>query len=354
MSLLADLATVALRRIDPETAHRAALAGLKMGAGPRVAAGRWPVLRTNLSGLELPNPIGLAAGFDKNAEAANALLASGFGFVECGTATPKPQEGNPRPRLFRLPRDHAVINRMGFNNQGLEAFCANLAARAPGGVVGANVGANKDSPDRAADYVVGLTRAWPLADYVTINVSSPNTPGLRGLQEKGALDDLLGRASAARRDLAAAHGQKPMFLKVAPDLDDAAIADIAALALAHQIDALIISNTTIERPNSLQGAARRESGGLSGRPLFTRSTGVLRSFASTLRGKPGALLGAGGVENGATALAKIKAGASAVQIYTALIYAGPGLVRRIARDLAMRLRAEGFRSIADAVGVDRE
>ncbi|MBU6372227.1 MAG: quinone-dependent dihydroorotate dehydrogenase [Alphaproteobacteria bacterium] len=354
MSVLVDLAAKALRHVDPETAHRAAIAGLKTGVGPRVAADRWPVLKTTLAGLALPNPIGLAAGFDKDAEAPDALLAAGFGFVECGTATPRPQDGNPKPRLFRLPEDRAVINRMGFNNRGLEAFCANLAAQKRAGVVGANVGANKDAADRAADYVIGVERVWALASYVTINISSPNTPGLRGLQEKGALDDLLGRVRAAGRTMAQAHGPRPVFLKVAPDLDDAAISDIAGLAVAHGLDALIVSNTTIDRSGALRGKAKTETGGLSGRPLFTRSTGVLRSFAAELRGKPIALIGAGGVENGATALGKIKAGASAVQLYTALAYEGPGLVRRIARDLAMRLRAEGFASVADAVGVDRE
>lgn len=354
MSVLADIGAMALRRFDPETAHKAALAGLRAGAGPRLAANRWPVLRTTLAGLELPNPIGLAAGFDKDAECADALVAAGFGFVECGTVTPRAQVGNDRPRLFRLPQDRAVINRMGFNNRGLDAFCANLERRRRSGIVGANVGANKDSTDRAADYVAGLERVWPLAHYVTANISSPNTPGLRGLQERGALEDLLGRIGEARAALTRAHGAKPLFVKVAPDLDDLAIADIADLAIAHRVDALIVSNTTIDRPGSLRGAARGEAGGLSGRPLFTRSTAVLRTFATALKGKPVALIGVGGVENAATALAKIKAGATAVQLYSALAYAGPGLVRKIARDLAVRLRCEGFKSVAEAVGVDRD
>jgi len=354
MNVLADLGAFALRRIDPETAHRIALSALRAGLGPRIASGGWPGLATTVAGLALPNPIGLAAGFDKDAECADALLAAGFGFVECGTVTPRAQSGNPRPRLFRLPADGGVINRMGFNNAGLDAFCANLAARRRPGLVGANVGANKDSPDRIGDYVAGVRRVWALADYVTINVSSPNTPGLRGLQEKNALDALLGRVSEAAVQLAQTHGRRPVFLKVAPDLDDSAIADIAALVVAHGVAALIVSNTTIDRPGTLKGAARAQTGGLSGRPLFTRSTGVLRSFAAALRGRSVALIGAGGVENAATALAKIKAGAAAVQLYSALAYAGPGLVRRIAEDLAVRLRAEGFRQVADAVGVDRE
>jgi dihydroorotate dehydrogenase len=351
---LADAAAFALRRLDPETAHRTAIAGLRLGFGPRVSASRWPVLRTSLCSLDLPNPIGLAAGFDKDADAPDGLLAAGFGFVECGTVTPRSQDGDPRPRLFRLPRDRAVINRMGFNNRGLEAFCANLGARRVQGIVGANVGANKDSADRIADYELGVRCVLPLAAYVTINVSSPNTPGLRRLQEKGALDELLARVCTVRREASDLHGRRPLLLKVAPDLDDVAISDIAELSIAHGIDALIVSNTTIDRPKSLHGAARSETGGLSGRPLFTRSTAVLRTFSAALRGRPVALVGAGGVENGATALAKIKAGASAVQLYSALAYAGPGLVRRIARDLAMRLRAEGFSSVSEAVGTDRE
>lgn len=347
--MIADLGVAALRLLPPETAHRAALAGLRAGLGPRARADEHPSLRTKIAGLDLPNPIGLAAGFDKDAVAPDALLAAGFGFVECGTVTPRPQAGNPRPRLFRLSEDGAVINRMGFNNAGLERFGARLAARKPRGIIGANVGANKDSEDRAGDYVIGLSRVWPHASYVTINISSPNTPGLRGLQERGALEDLLGRVNEARATAGAAHGPRPLFLKVAPDLDEAAIADIAEIAVAAKIDALIVSNTTIDRPASLQGAARGETGGLSGRPLFEKSTRILREFSDALSGRT-ALIGAGGVDSGAAALAKIRAGASAVQLYTALAYAGPGLVRAIARDLADALAAEGFASVADAVG----
>jgi dihydroorotate dehydrogenase len=278
------------------------------------------------------------------------LLDAGFGFVECGTVTPLPQAGNPRPRLFRLKEDRAVINRMGFNNEGLEAFVARLAKPRRAGIVGANVGANKESRDRIGDYVIGLKRVWPHASYVTINISSPNTPGLRGLQERGALEELLGRVSEARAAATAANGAKPVFLKVAPDLDDAAVADIAELAIAARIDALIVSNTTIERPASLQSALKGEAGGLSGRPLFEKSTYVLKQFARAANGRI-ALIGAGGVEDGATALTKLKAGASAVQLYSALAYEGPALVRRIAADLAARLKAEGFAKLSDAVGV---
>jgi dihydroorotate dehydrogenase len=277
------------------------------------------------------------------------LLDAGFGFVECGTVTPLPQAGNPKPRLFRLKEDHAVINRMGFNNEGLEAFAARLARPRRPGIVGANVGANKESKDRIGDYVTGLQRVWPYASYVTINISSPNTPGLRGLQERGALEDLLGRVAEARAVATAAQGTRPVFLKVAPDLDDAAIADIAELAIAAKIDVLIVSNTTIERPASLQSAFKGEAGGLSGRPLFEKSTQVLRLFARAANGRIG-LIGAGGVEDGATALVKLKAGASAVQLYSALAYEGPALVRQIAADLAARLKAEGFAKLSDAVG----
>lgn len=347
-----DLATRALRVIDPETAHRAALAGLRAGLGPRARANQYPRLHTTLAGLELPNPIGMAAGFDKNAEAPDALIAAGFGFVECGTVTPRPQEGNPRPRIFRLTEDRAVINRLGFNNKGLDAFADRLAARAGRrGVVGANVGANKDSADRAADYVLGMGRVWKHASYVTANISSPNTPGLRGLQERGALEDLLGRLKEARASLEAAHGRRPLFLKVAPDLDETAVRDISELALANGLDALIVSNTTLQRPEHLTSEYRDEQGGLSGQPLFQISTTVLRQFAQALCGRL-PLIGVGGVQNGLTALAKIKAGASAVQLYSALVFEGPSLAARILDDLDGLLAAEGFDSVADAVGAD--
>lgn len=347
-----DLATRALHAIDAEDAHRLAVQGLALGLGPRVRADRFANLRTTFAGLELPNPLGLAAGFDKNAQACDAMLDAGFGFVEAGTVTPLPQAGNPRPRLFRLMADHGVINRMGFNNEGLDVFARRLAQRRRRGVVGANVGANKDSVDRAEDYVRGMTRLWPDASYITANISSPNTPGLRGLQERGALEDLLGRLGAARATLTQTHGRRPVFLKVAPDLDDIAVRDIAELAQTYRLDALIISNTTIARPDTLCASAKTEAGGLSGRPLFASSTQVLRMFADALDGAV-PLIGAGGVDSGATALAKIKAGAGVVQFYSAMALEGPGLVARIARELSTRLRAEGFASVSDAVGADR-
>ncbi|MBY0566105.1 MAG: quinone-dependent dihydroorotate dehydrogenase [Hyphomonadaceae bacterium] len=350
MSGLHDISTRALRVIDPETAHHAALLGLRAGLGPRARADRYPRLKTTLAGLELPNPLGMAAGFDKNCEAPDALLAAGFGFVECGTVTPLPQEGNPRPRIFRLSEDRAVINRLGFNNKGLDAFADRLAARAArGGVVGANVGANKESKDRPADYVLGMGKVWKRAAYVTANISSPNTPGLRGLQERGALEDLLGRMREARGALEGAHGRRPLFLKVAPDLDETAIGDIVDLALQYGLDALIVSNTTIQRPEHLTSDNREEQGGLSGQPLFQISNHVLRLFAQALGGRL-PLIGVGGVENGLTALAKLRAGASAVQLYSALVYQGPGLVARILNELDGLLAAEGVDHVSEIIG----
>jgi dihydroorotate dehydrogenase len=348
-----DLAAGAMRWLEPETAHAAALLALRAGLGPRARADRWPRLKTAFAGLALPNPVGMAAGFDKNCEAADALLRAGFGFVECGTVTPLPQPGNPRPRVFRLNSDRAVINRLGFNNQGLDGFADRLAARAArGGVVGANVGANKESADRVDDYVKGMGRVWKHASYVAANVSSPNTPGLRGLQEKTALEDLLGRVREARALLEAVHGRRPLFLKVAPDLDETAVRDIAELALVYGLDALIVSNTTLQRPPHLTSDDRDEAGGLSGQPLFQISTHVLRLFAQALNGRL-PLIGVGGIESGLTALAKIKAGASAVQLYSALTYEGPGLVARILDELDGLLAAEGFDSVAEAVGAER-
>ncbi len=348
-----DLVTRGLRVIDPEMAHHAALWGLRARLGPRARADRWPRLKTTIAGIELPNPIGMAAGFDKNCEAPDALLNSGFGFVECGTVTPLPQEGNPRPRIFRLSEDRAVINRLGFNNKGLDAFADRLAARErKAGIVGANVGANKESADRAADYVLGMGRVWKHASYVTANISSPNTPGLRGLQERGALEDLLGRMREARVALTAAHGHRPLFLKVAPDLDDAAITDIADIVTSHGLDALIVSNTTLQRPPHLTSDNREEQGGLSGQPLFQISTLALRLFAQALNGRL-PLIGVGGIENGMTAFAKIKAGASAVQLYSAMVFHGPSLVARVLDELDSLLMAEGFDHVSEAVGVER-
>ena len=353
MSGLSALGAAALRRLPAETAHEATLRALELGLGPRATADD-PALAVEVAGLRLPNPVGLAAGFDKDARVSGPLLRAGFGWVEAGTVTPRPQAGNPRPRLFRLAEDEAVINRMGFNNGGLDAYAARLGRRdRRAGVVVANIGANKDAADRIDDYVAGLERLWALADGFTVNVSSPNTPGLRALQSAAALDELGERLASARRRLRGEGPDRPLFLKVAPDLDDAAIEAIAGRAHAHGFDGLVVSNTTVERPESLRGAAKGEAGGLSGAPLFARSTAVLRRFAEALGALPGprlALVGVGGVASGADAWAKLRAGADTVQLYTALAYAGPALVGEIKRDLLARMRAEGFRAVRDIRG----
>jgi dihydroorotate dehydrogenase len=347
MTLLHTLATRALRGLDPEDAHGLAVRALEAGLGPR--AGRDdPILATEVAGLSLPNPIGLAPGFDKNAQVFGPMLRAGFGFVECGTVTPKPQAGNPRPRLFRLTEDRAVINRMGFNNQGLEAFAARLARRGPG-IVGANIGANKDSEDRIGDYVACLERLWGLASYFTINISSPNTPGLRALQTRAALEELLGRLAEAR-DALPREGLVPTFLKVAPDLEEGEVEAIVETVVANGLSGIIVSNTTITRP-PLRSAHAGETGGLSGAPLEGLSTEKLREFAAAAGGRL-VLIGAGGVASGADAYAKIRAGASAVQLYSALVFEGPALVTRIKRELAARLRADGFTQLKEAVGQD--
>lgn len=343
MSLL-DLGTDLLRRLDPETAHRAAVRGLAL-VPPASNTRPDPILATGLAGLQLPSPVGLAAGLDKDGEAIGGLSRLGFGFVECGSVTPRPQDGNPRPRLFRLTEDRAVINRMGFNNRGLEAFAARLSRRPPGVIVGANLGANKDTEDRAADYVAGLKRLAGLADYFTINVSSPNTPGLRALQGREALDDLLGRVAEAR-------GPQPVFLKIAPDLTPDEIRLIVEAALAWGVDGLIVSNTTLERPAELTSPQRAESGGLSGAPLKPIARRALAAAVEAAQGRL-PLISAGGIDSGEEALARLRMGASAVQLYSALVYSGPGLVRRINADLAKRLRSEGFSSVAEAVGAGR-
>ena len=348
---LHDVAARVLHAFDPEDAHGWAIRGLKWGLGPREPGPDDPILAVRLAGLDLPNCVGLAAGFDKNAEVPDAMLAAGFGFVEAGTVTPLAQDGNPRPRLFRLTEDQAVINRMGFNNGGLEPFAQRLSARKDkGGIVGANIGANKDATDRIQDYVTGLSRLWGLSDYFTANISSPNTPGLRALQTKAALEDLLGRIAETREALKIASGRDyPIFLKVAPDLEDGEVEAIVETVVGAGLDAIIVSNTTIARPDSLKSAQKGEGGGLSGAPLLDASTAVLARFHDAAAGRV-ALIGAGGIADGAGAYAKIRAGARTVQLYSALVYGGPGLVTRIKRDLAARLRADGFAAVEDAVG----
>jgi dihydroorotate dehydrogenase len=297
----------------------------------------------------LPNPIGLAAGFDKNAEVIAPMLGFGFGFVECGTVTPRPQDGNPRPRLFRLNEDRAVINRMGFNNEGIGLYVRRLSASRGLGVVGANVGANTDSTDRIADYVAGVRAVWPHCTYLTINISSPNTPGLRGLQDRGALEELLGRIGEAARELDSVVKNRPVFLKVAPDLDDRAIADIAEVVLAQAwLAGLIVSNTTIDRPPSLQSPHRGETGGLSGAPLMEKSTRALSIFADELKGEMD-LIGAGGIASAEDVLAKLRAGAQAVQLYSAMVFEGPGIVARLKWELTEMMDAAGATSLQDLI-----
>ena len=350
MSLFYKMGTAAMRMLPAERAHKTTIKALKAGLGPAPVKTASPELVTQVGGLTLPNPVGLAAGFDKDCDVPDAMLAAGFGFVECGTVTPRPQIGNPKPRLFRLTEDQAVINRMGFNNGGLEVFKSRLTKRqGKDGIVGANLGANKDSRDRVEDYVMGLKALWGLSDYFTINISSPNTPGLRDLQNEKAMDELLGRLAEARSELAGDKPSFPMFLKVAPDVGMGEIERIVGQACTYGMNAIIVSNTTIARPDSLQSQYKGEGGGLSGAPLFEPSTEVLREFYAAAQGKID-LIGVGGISNGAQAYAKIRAGAKAVQLYSALVFKGPGLVTEINRDLKARLKADGFSSIGEAVG----
>ena len=346
-----NLGTAAMRLLPSETAHNATIKALQLGLGPTAPDETPSALVTRVGGLDLPNPVGLAAGFDKNAQVPAAMLKAGFGFVECGTVTPRPQTGNPKPRLFRLTEDRAVINRMGFNNAGLDGFHGRMAVRTGSGIIGANLGANKDSDDRIADYVTGLRTLWGLPDYFTINISSPNTPGLRGLQEAGAMDELLGRISEARIELTGDKPSVPIFLKVAPDLDSIQIERITEQARNFGMNAIIVSNTTIARPDTLKSGHRGQGGGLSGAPLFEASTEILREFFDAANGSID-LIGVGGISSGAEAYAKIRSGARAVQLYSALVYQGPGLVMDIRRDLLARAKADGFETVADAVGAD--
>jgi dihydroorotate dehydrogenase len=348
MSLGERVALPLLRRLDPETAHGLALAALRAGLGPRRGPITSPRLATRLAGLALPNPLGLAAGFDKNARAVGPLLAAGFGFVEVGAATPRPQAGNPRPRLFRLAEDRAVINRFGFNNDGMAAIAARLAARPPGGIVGLNLGANKTSPDRAADFAEVLAHAGPFIDFATVNVSSPNTERLRDLQGRAALAGLLAGVAAANATLPR---PVPLFLKIAPDLRDRELADVAEVALEARIAGIVATNATLAR-EGLKSRRAAEAGGLSGRPLFRRSTVVLAKLHVMTEGRL-PLIGVGGIGSAEDAYAKVRAGASAVQLYTALVYSGLGLVPRILAGLEALLARDGFASVADAVGTGR-
>ena len=329
MSLFYKFGTSVLRRLPAERAHVTTVKLLRAGLGPKSGVITSDRLTCSVGGLDLPNPVGLAAGFDKDCDVPDAMLAAGFGSVECGTVTPRRQIGNAKPRLFRLVDDQAVINRMGFNNNGLDHFHGRLSARAGnGGIVGANLGANKDSEDRIADYVIGLSRLWGLADYFTINISSPNTPGLRNLQGADEMDELLGRIAETRGELAGDNPSVPIFLKVAPDIDVTQIDRIVEQARTYGMNAIIVSNTTLDRPETLRSSDAAETGGLSGQPLFEKSTSILRDFADAANGRID-LIGVGGISNGAQAYAKIRAGAKAVQLYSALVYHGPQLVADI-------------------------
>ena len=345
-----------LHRLDPESAHALTIRGLQMGFGTFMGQTHGAdddSLKTNVFGLTFPNPVGLAAGFDKDAETVDPMLRMGFGFVEAGTVTPKLQPGNAKPRLFRLTEDEAVINRFGFNSKGLKPFRARLTLIGKHkGIIGANVGANKDSEDRTGDYVAGISALYGLSHYFTVNISSPNTPGLRALQSREALAELVGRVLDIRQEKMAADAPYiPILIKIAPDLLDQDISDIAEVTKNSGIDGLIVSNTTIERPESLKSKHRAEAGGLSGAPLMKKSTEAL-SLIYQATGGTVPLVGVGGIKSGADAYAKIRAGASLIQLYSALVYQGPTLVNSIKQDLAALLKADEFTSVVDAVGAD--
>lgn len=341
-----SLADKFLSRLDAETAHGLAIRALKSGLLPGDRKPDPASLLVTVWGRQLPNPIGLAAGFDKNAEVPDAMLGLGFGLVEIGSVTPRPQDGNPRPRLFRLPEDRGVINRMGFPGQGLEAARSRLATRPRRGFVGINVGANKDSTDRAADYVTCSVALAPYADYLVCNVSSPNTPGLRNLQGRTELAGLLKRVQDA-----IASKPVPLLVKIAPDATDDDLDDIVAVCRDLRMDGIIVGNTTLSRPASLGSERRGETGGLSGAPLTTLSTAVLRKTAQRVE-RQFPLVGCGGVGSGADAYSKIRAGATLVQLYSAMVYEGPPLIRRVKDELAVLLQRDGFASVAQAIGAD--
>jgi dihydroorotate dehydrogenase len=364
IGLFDRLARPFLRALDPEDAHRLAVRMLKFAPLPP-AAPNDKRLATRVFGLNFPNPIGIAAGFDKNAEVPDALLRLGFGFVEVGTITPEPQSGNPRPRLFRLDADRGVINRLGFNSQGADTVLRRLAARAAptphsparggvwgGGIVGINVGANKDASDRVADYVQLIERFASVASYVTVNISSPNTPGLRGMQQASVLDDLLARVIDARERVAPHAGPTPVLLKIAPDLSLPDLDDVVGIARSRRVDGMIVGNTTVTRPADLREAEKaKESGGLSGRPLLSLSNRMLAETYVRVEGVfP--LIGVGGIDSGASALAKIRAGASLIQLYSALVFEGLALVADIKTALVAALENDRKPNFADYIGAD--
>ena len=346
---LAGLALPFLHALEPERAHEVTLRALETGLYPRAEPDD-PRLALEICGLTIPNPVGIAAGFDKNARVPDAILQSGFGFAEAGTVTPRPQPGNPRPRVFRLPRDGALINRLGFNNAGHAAVLERLGTRPRRGVVGVNIGANKDSPDRTADYVAGLQAFWSMADYFTVNISSPNTPGLRDLQAPAALDVLLARLMETRAQLASNDAPPtPIAVKLSPDIADDDLPDVVAVVEARKVDAVIVSNTTLARPGLKSAAHAGEAGGLSGMPLFQASTRMLAKVY-VLTGGRLPLIGVGGIDSGEAALQKIEAGASLIQLYTGLVYQGPVLVARIKQALLNGMESTGVASIGPLTG----
>lgn len=350
LGALTGLARPLLLALEPEVAHEATLRALELGVYPRAGASAEPALALDVWGLAFPNPLGIAAGFDKNARVPDAVLGLGCGYTEIGTVTPRPQPGNPAPRVFRLIPDRAVINRLGFNNEGHDAALERLAARPKRGIVGVNVGANKESEDRTQDYVAGIEAFYDVASYFTVNISSPNTPGLRDLQAPEALDRLLAAVMAARAARGAAGApHRPIVVKLAPDIAEADIAPITETLIRHAVDGIAVSNSTLARPAGLVDKGAGEAGGLSGRPLFHRATAMLARVYQATGGKI-PLIGIGGIDSGETALAKIEAGASLLQLYTGLIYEGPSLIGRINAHLAGACRTRGVASISELTG----
>ncbi len=345
-----ELARPLLYALDPEQAHELTLKSLEAGIHPRPAVADDARLGVKVWGLDFPNPLGIAAGFDKDARVPGAVLAMGFGHAEIGTVTPRPQEGNPRPRVFRLIRDRALINRLGFNNSGHAAALARLSLARPKGVLGINVGANKDAVDRAADYVAGVRAFYDVASYFTVNISSPNTPGLRDLQAPAALDELVGRVLQAREEMVAVgRPKRPVVVKLAPDIAEDDIAPIVTVLEARGVDGIAVSNSTLARERLGDTVLAKEAGGISGRPLFHRSTVVL-ARVHVLTGGRIPLIGIGGIDSGATAIAKLEAGATLLQLYTGLVYEGPGLLARIKQEMVAHVAREKLAHIADLTG----
>lgn len=342
-----------LRLLPPEAAHRATIRALAWGLGPTDKTPDDPVLATSVWGLDFRNPVGLSAGFDKGAEVPDAMLAAGFGFVEAGTVTPLPQPGNPKPRMFRLSEDNAAINRLGFNGQGLAPYVRRVARRGRGlGPFGANIGKNKVTEDGAADYEIGIEAVAPYADYLVANISSPNTPGLRAMQGREILADMIGRVLQARaRAVPDAEKRPPLIVKIAPDLDDGDRADIAAVIMDTGVDGMTVANTTVQRPSDMTDPQTAEAGGLSGAPLFPIALEIVGDMYRRTGGSV-PIIGCGGIASGADAYAMIRAGASIVQLYTALVFHGPALIPRIKQELTVLLKRDGFAHVADAVGAD--